>query len=403
MHGQSGFGRQKMFLLVGISMLPLSTVSWPQPYAENAIFENSTGRYAVIQSSVTFGVLKQPLVGVVGDVEVSQCGSDAAGPLYYGVPPQKCRVGKRFDGVMLNGYAQIPVVHENVVHIVLYPSAQIPTESPTQSVGPFSHCSWVNQSLHCAAERASAYYANNQTSIVWVDSDKASDALMILYCLWQSAVLALVASSTSIHSDPSLMAAALDSAVGGALAQAYLGLYGRGVFGITRELGSTAATAANVFLTSVSIALATVALIVSSTKKDLVMPWVKAIRESYELPIIVSLSICWPTRAGPNYIMVMQFASGIAFAYICGRAACRSALRYTGYAAAVPSLATALALTCGSILILPLISVSGVVARGTQCIALSTVISASAVAAGAISPETSVNEQVKTSSQTLKL
>jgi len=236
---------------------------------------------------------------------------------------------------------------------------------------------------------------------VWLNPEPQNN-IMVLYCLIQVYVLALVASSANLDSDTTLVPLAASTAFGGSVYLAYVVSRGTTIIGLAEEVGTVSANLVCTLLSVICVALAGSAwflgLLAESKTKDglswklsvgswqirqlrsLPTPTV-AVREMLEVPMLLSLAIMWPPHHGRLFATILNLTLGCVVPTVAGRAV--HLLSKPGnelnWWAAVMGISGTLG---GSALLVPVIAQSGAVQRGLPSVVLCATMTVHALLGG---------------------
>jgi uncharacterized membrane protein YjfL (UPF0719 family) len=380
-------------------------------YWLGAMVANTTHRYVQVQGAVGVGRLKLgvgPVMLPMEDVGISECGSPHGDQAYLGPPPARCRTGRRIDGVARQGYAEVVVpsrplavlVHNATLNKLIRYPAKIKVEIEVRPWGHFERC-YVSppddmyDGLYCMEQTSVSYYVwDGNKSAVWLNPVPRNN-MLVLYCLIQVYVLALLASSANPKSDPTLLPLAANTALGGSVYLAYVVSRGSTVEGLAEEVGTAQADLVCTLLAVVCVALAGSAWLVGLLRqgKPLAVGPLRlavhaatptasvAIRELLEVPMLLSLAIMWPPHHGRLFATILNLAIGCVVPTVAGRAVYQfstpsNTLRL--WAAAMAMAGT----FGGTVLLLPIMSQSGAVQRGLPAVVLCATMTTNALLAG---------------------
>lgn len=393
-------------MLVAVLCLGLGS---PTPFANNAFFQNETGRFVSLTSQPSLGKLKEePLIllstNYILNKPLAECmWGSYKGTAFLGSPPKVCRRGKRIDGSAKNGRAIISVQGPDGIEVdVTYP-AKIGS-APRMTIGPFKACTpgAVRGNYDCEAEEFTAIETFQNMSSVWVhDKGFLAQATLFQFMGLIQAVLfaTMAARGKSGMSLDAIAALAADAAASGALTQAFLLGVGRSIVGLDAEVGMKMATVAELAITAWTVSLAACAYVhASAFEADTLWPHLKlgvytfpfkiALRELCEIPLLVSLVIIWPENSGPHFLIQLQFMCGLVVSYIAGRAAglvqmtqqSRGSRYKENLVASVFLLLGGIA--TGTVLCLGTVAASGAVSRGSVAITFTVVLQIHAACGG---------------------
>lgn len=376
----------------------------PVPYAVGAIAQNETGRYAVLESQPTLGLLKEPITVLVGDPSINTAMSECiwgsfSSVLYLGSPPKVCRRGKRIDGQTANGRALIQVSDGlGTTFDVMYPVNDELSE--LMPIGPFSSCAKTELGHYsCKAEPYTAIEIYGNTSSTWVQSStfQSQAALFQAWGLFQAILFALLAARGKMYgvcNMNAVMALSADAAAGGAVTQAFLLATGRSVVGLDTEFGIVMATQAELAMTAWCVALAACAYVHAAafelgsmlptlSLQSWQLPYKIILRELCEIPLLISLVIVWPETAGPHFLIQLQFMCGLAVSYVAGRGA--GLLLYfdsTTHSTLGAAFMLVGGVSSATILCVSTVAASGAITRGGPSVAFTIALQIHAAAGG---------------------
>jgi hypothetical protein len=389
----------------------------PRIYWLGAVAANETHRYVQVVDGAGAGRLRPtqpPVVLPLESVGISECGSPHGEQLFYGPPPARCRAGAHIDGTAQHGFAEIVVPWMPLPHlirnatlnkVVRYPAKSQP-QVTVQRWGHFERCYPAPANdpfdgLYCMEQSSASYYVRGTNSTVWLNP-VPQHTMLVLYCLIQVYVLALLASSENPKSDPALMPLAANTAIGSSVYLAYVVSRGSTVPGLADEIGESQATAVCGVIAVVCVALSAAAWVIAMLDTNTgtaaesrgisllgwrlvptnALPTASiAMRELLEVPMLLSLAIMWPPHHGRLFATTLNLAIG----GVVPTAAGRAAFHYSRPTNSIRLWAAAMVVAgvCGGgILLLPVVSQSGAVGRGTPAIVLCGTMATHALLAG---------------------
>jgi hypothetical protein len=285
--------------------------------------------------------------------------------------------------------------------VVRYPAKSEP-QITVQRWGHFERCYPAPaddpyDGLYCMEQSSASYYVWGTNSTVWLNP-VPQHTMLVLYCLIQVYVLALLASSQNPKSDPALMPLAANTAIGSSVYLAYVVSRGSTVPGLADEIGEAQAIVVCGVLAVVCVALSAAAWVVAMLDSPSPRPGISllawrlvptnavptasiAMRELLEVPMLLSLALMWPPHHGRLFATTLNLAIG----GVVPTAAGRAAYHYSRPANSIRLWAAAMVVAgvCGGgVLLLPVVSQSGAVGRGTPAMVLCGTMATHALLAG---------------------